>query len=312
MKSDYIWINGELVSYKDANVHILSPTLHYGLGVFEGIRCYDTVKGPAIFRLKDHVKRLIDSVHILGILDFPYTHAELCGAIHETIRANRFSSCYIRPLVYMADGPLGLNLDTSQTAVSIATWEWGTFLGEEALDKGAKAIVSSFTRLHPNVTMTKAKITGNYVNSVLAKTIAVRSGFDEAIMLDTEGYVAECTGENLFLVRNGKIYTPPRAAILEGITRDSVIKLAKDLGFEVIEEQITRDQLYMADEVFVCGTAAEVVALREIDYRSIGLGNMGPVTKKLQQSFFETAQGTGPRSDEWLEHVSYAEASIGI
>jgi branched-chain amino acid aminotransferase len=312
MKSDYIWIDGTLVPFEEATVHILTPALHYGLGIFEGIRCYNTQKGPAVFRLREHVERLINSAQIFGIADFPYTKDELCEAIRQTIRANRFSECYIRPLVYMADGPLGLNLDASRPAVSIATWEWGTFLGEEAIEKGVRMMVSSFTRLHPNVTMTKAKISGNYVNSVLAKTLAVRSGFDEAIMLDPEGFVAECTGENLFLVRDGKIYTPPRATILEGITRDSVITLASDLGIPVIEEPITRDQLYIADEVFVCGTAAEVVAVREIDFRKVGEGKMGPTAKKLQHSFFETVHGKGMRSDDWLDITSTVEVSMGI
>ncbi|NIR93256.1 MAG: branched-chain amino acid transaminase [Gammaproteobacteria bacterium] len=312
MKSDYIWTNGELVPYEQATVHFLSPALHYGLAVFEGIRCYDTDRGPAVFRLNEHIDRLVNSVHAFGIRDFPYSREELSSAVHQTICANQFTSCYIRPLVYMVDGPLGLNLDTSQTAVSIATWEWGALLGEESKTKGVRMMVSSFTRLHPNVNLTKAKVSGNYVNSVMAKTLAVRSGFDEAVMLDPEGFVAECTGENLFVVRNGKIYTPSKATILEGITRDAVVTIAQDSGFEVIEEPITRDQLYIADEVFVCGTAAEVVPVSEIDFRTIGDGKAGPITIEIQQAFTETILGRGKRSDEWLSFVSLPVTSMGI
>lgn len=245
----------------------------------------------------------MDSALIFGILDFPYTFGELRRGVHDVISANKLKSCYIRPLIYMADGPLGLNLDEMEPAVGIAVWEWGTFLGEEALEKGARLQVSSFTRHHPNVSMTKAKISGNYANSVMAKTLAARAGFDEAVMLDPSGFVAECTGENIFLVRDSTIYTPPRATILEGITRASIITIARDLGYEVIEETISRDQLYIADEIFLSGTAAECVAVSEIDYRPIGSGSMGQITREIQQSFFETVRGTGPRSDEWLDPI---------
>jgi branched-chain amino acid aminotransferase len=307
MKSDYIWTDGELIPYEQATVHFLTPALHYGLAVFEGIRCYDTDNGPAVFRLEEHIQRLLNSVHAFGILDFPYTLEELCDAVHKTISANNLTTCYIRPLVYMVDGPLGLNLDASRPAVSIATWEWGALLGDE----GVRLMVSSFTRLHPNVNLTKAKVSGNYVNSVMAKTLASRAGFDEAVMLDPQGFVAECTGENLFVVRDGKIYTPPRATILEGITRDSIITLAQDESIEVIEEPITRDQLYIADEIFLCGTAAEVVPVEEIDYRKIGRGD-NPVTQVIKKSFFETINGKGRRSQRWLSPVSVAATSLGI
>ncbi|MCJ7700693.1 MAG: branched-chain amino acid transaminase, partial [Anaerolineales bacterium] len=240
---------------------------------------------------------------IIGILDFPYTLEELTQATHQTIRANQFTGCYIRPAVYM-EGPLNLNLDSYQTRVGIAAWEWGAYLCEEALEKGVRMMVSSFTRLHPNIHMTKSKAGGNYVNSILASTLAHRYGVDDAIMLDPEGYVAEGSGMNIFIVRDGVIYTPPRATILEGITRDSVLVLAKDLGYPVVEESIVRDQLYIADEVFVCGTAAEVTAVSEIDTRPIGGGQMGPVTRAVQQAFFKTVQGEGQRSDEWLEIVA--------
>lgn len=304
MESKYIWMDGELVEFDQATVHFLTPALHYGLSIFEGIRCYDTPQGPAVFRLREHLERLLDSAKVFGIRDFPYGLEDLRQAVHRVIRANDFSQCYVRPLVYMAHGPLGLNLDASRPSVGIAVWEWGTYLGEEALEKGVRMMVSSFTRHHPNIAMTKAKIAGNYVNSVLAKTLALRAGFDEAVMLDPTGIVAECSGENLFLVRGGKVYTPPRTTILEGITRDAVVTLAADKGYAVIEEPISRDQLYIADEVFVTGTAAECVAVREIDFRVIGDGRMGPVTRDIQQAFFQTARGQGIRSAEWLDFVS--------
>lgn len=302
MRSKYIWMNGDLVNYEDATVHFLTPTMHYGTGIFEGIRCYETRKGSAVFRLKDHLERFLASIHIVGINDYPFSLDDLYHAVHTTIQANGFSECYIRPLVYMT-GPLTLNLDDWSPATGIAVWEWGPFLGKEAADNGIHMTVSSFTRHHPNVMMTKAKVSGNYVNSTLAKTLAKRSGFDEAVMLDPQGYVAECTGENLFLVRDGILYTPPRTTVLEGITRDSVLQLAKDADIMVVEEPITRDQLYSADEVFVCGTAAEVVPVKAIDFRNIGTGKPGQVTRKLQESFHDTARGNGSRSAEWLDYV---------
>ncbi len=303
MQSEYIWIDGEFVPYENATVHMLTGTLHYGYGVFEGIRAYETERGAAVFRLREHLERFIGSAKVLGLVEFPYTLDELRAAVHETIRVNGFKGCYIRPLLYF-DGAMGLNMDAATPHVSIATWEWGAYLGDEGLEKGVHMMVSSFTRHHINVTMTKAKITGNYANSVLAKTLAVRAGFDEAIMLDPEGYVAECSGENLFLVRKGMVYTPPRATILEGITRDSVITLLGDLGYRVVEEPVSRDQLYLADEVFACGTAAEVTPVRMIDHRPVGDGRRGPVAKALQDLFFQTVQGNGPRSAEWLDYVN--------
>jgi branched-chain amino acid aminotransferase len=302
MRSKYIWIDGEFIPFEQATVHLLTPTLHYGTGLFEGIRCYETPRGPAVFRLHEHVERLLDSAQIAGMGELPYSFNDLVQAIHRTIRMNGFSACYIRPLVYMV-GPLGLNLDAWRPSVGIAVWDWGPFLGKESKDRGVRLMVSSFTRHHPNVMMTKAKIVGNYANSTLAKTIATRAGFDESVMLDPNGYVAECSGENIFIVRDGVVYTPPRTAILEGITRDSVITLARDCGYTMVEEPISRDQLYIADEVFVCGTAAEVVPVREIDFRTIGDGKKGPVTECLQISFHETVRGAGKRSCEWLEYV---------
>jgi branched-chain amino acid aminotransferase len=306
MKSKYIWMNGELVEFEKATIHFLTPALHYGVGVFEGIRCYATERGPGIFRLREHVKRLVNSARVLGFRDFPYSTTELMEAIRLTVSVNGFDECYIRPLVYLADGGWNLTVDAGKPAVGIAVWEWNHYLGEEALEKGIRANITSFTRHHPNVMMTKAKITGNYANSVLAKTESMRLGFDEAIMLDPQGYVVECTGENLFLVRDGKIFTPPTAPVLEGITRDTITVLAQELGFEVHEAPVSRDQLYIADEVFVCGTAAECIALREIDFRVIGSGKMGPVTRAVQKAFQAAIRGKHPRSTEWLDYVNTA------
>ena len=302
MKSDFIWMDGKLVPYEQATVHFNTPTLHYGLGAFEGIRCYSAPKGPAVFRLREHLERFLDSALILGIKDFPYNVEQLRQAVHETIQANKFQACYIRPLFYL-EGPLGLNIDVSVPKVGISTWVWGAYLGEDALDKGVHVQVSSFTRHHINVMMTKSKASGNYVNSMLAKTLAVRSGYDEAIMLDPQGYVAECSGENLFLVRKGVIYTPPTSTILEGITRDSIITLARDFGIEVREQMISRDQLYISDEVFMSGTAAEVSGVSRIDHRPIGEGKTGPITRQLGQVFIETVRGNGKHSSEWLDYA---------
>lgn len=302
MISKYIWMEGELVPYEHATVHFLNPTMHYGTGIFEGIRCYETPKGPAVFRLHEHLRRFLDSIQIAGIIDYPYSAQDLYQAVHTTVRANGFQECYIRPLVYMT-GPLSLDLDDWRPATGIAVWEWGPFLGKEAAENGVKMMVSSFTRHHPNVMMTKAKISGNYVNSTLAKTMAKRSGFDETVMLDPQGYVAECSGENLFLVRDDIIYTPPRTTILEGITRDSILTLAEDLGYKVVETMISRDQLYTADELFVCGTAAEVVPVIAVDFRTIRDGRRGPVAQAIQTIFHETVRGQNRRSCDWLDYI---------
>jgi branched-chain amino acid aminotransferase len=302
MESDFIWMDGALVPFAEAKIHVITPTLHYGVGVFEGIRSYQTSKGPAIFRLRDHLQRFIESIRILGISDYPYSIDQIQQAVHDTIMANGFSECYIRPLMYL-DGPLGLNMDLSTPKLAIASWEWGPYLGEESQKTGIHMMVSSITRLHPNVNMTKSKLTGNYANSMLVKTLALRSGYDEAVILDPSGFVAECTGENIFLVRDGVIYTPPRVSILEGLTRDTVLVLAKDLGIPVIEEQLTRDQLYIADEVFITGTAAEIVAARMIDFRRIGEGKPGPIMKSLLHLYLKTVRGDGKRSPEWLDYL---------
>ena len=304
MQSKYIWMDGELVEYEKATVHFLTPALHYGIGVFEGIRCYETDDGPAIFRLREHCERLVHSASILGFRSIPYTAEELAEAIKMTVGVNGIDECYIRPLIYLTDGGWNLNVDGGKPSVGIAVWEWKNYLGKDALEHGVRANIASFARHHPNVMMTKAKISGNYANSVLAKTESVRLGFEEAIMLDPQGYVAECTGENLFIVRKNKIYTPDLAPVLDGITRDSLITLAKDIGYDVEEVPITRDQLYAADEVFVCGTAAECIALREIDFRVIGKGTTGPIARMLQKEFHSAIRGTHARSKEWLEYIT--------
>jgi branched-chain amino acid aminotransferase len=308
MKSEFIWMDGELVPYNQATVHFITPTLHYGPGVFEGIRSYRTPAGSAVFRLREHLERFLESIHILGVQEYPYTVEELRQAVHQTISANGFHECYIRPLMYLK-GPLGLNMDASRPMTGIAVWEWGPYLGEEAKEAGIRMMVSSFARLHPNVNMTKAKIAGNYVNSMLSKTLALRSGFDEAVILDPDGLVAECTGENLFVVRRGVIYTPPLTTVLEGITRASLISLAEDMGLAVEEATLTRDQLYIADEVFICGTAAEVVGVREIDFRTVGSGKMGPITRRLQQGFYRAVRGEDPRYETWLDQVALQPAT---
>ena len=298
----YIWMEGELRPSSEGVVPFVSAGLQYGFSVFEGIRCYATDRGPAVFRLEEHVDRLLDSALVVGFRDLPYTKAQIIEAIHQVIAANGFSACYIRPLIFL-DSAMSMVVDAGKPRLFIAVWEWTAFLGAEAKEHGIRANISSITRLHPNIMMTKAKVSGNYVGSILAKTESQRLGFDEAIMLDPNGYVAECTGENIFVVRHGIIYTVPKGPILEGITRDSLITVARDMGYTVVEEQISRDQLYIADEVFVCGTAAEVVGLREIDFRTIGSGKTGPVSRELQHAFDELTSGRHARSAQWFSPV---------
>lgn len=309
MKSDFIWIDGKFVPYEQATLHLISPTIHYGLGVFEGIRCYATERGPAVFRLRDHMRRFLESIHILGVREFQFTVDALQDAVQKTVLINGFEECYIRPLMYL-EGPMGLNMDKSIPKVAIAAWEWGPYLGLEARETGIHLMVSSFTRLHPNISLTKAKITGNYVNSMLVKTLALRSGYDEAVILDHQGNVAECTGENLFMIRRGVLYTPPLATVLEGITRDSVMTLAEERGLAVEECTITRDQLYIADEVFITGTAAEIVGVHMIDYRPIGNGGVGTYTRLLLQDFLDTIRGKGVHSKDWLSYIQQTELAL--
>jgi len=303
MESKYIWMDGELVDFEKATVHMLTPALHYGAAVFEGIRAYNTDKGPAVFRLTEHADRLLDSARVFGVRDMPFTVESVVQAVKDTVRANGFTDCYIRPLLYLKGGAWNLNVDAGKPALAIATWQWGNYLGEEALAKGIRANISSYTRHHPNVSMTKAKIAGNYVNSFLAKTESERLGFQEAIMLDPQGYIAECTGENIFVVRRGKIITPSTAPVLEGITRHTIHTIAKDLGYDVLEQPISRDQLYIADEVFVCGTAAECIGLSEIDFRTIGDGKTGPVTRAIQNVYHDAIRGKVSKYEQWCEYV---------
>jgi branched-chain amino acid aminotransferase len=303
MESKFIWKNGELVEYEKATVHMLTAALHYGAAIFEGIRAYKTDKGPAIFRLREHSDRMIKSAEIFGFRDLSFTADDVYNGCKETVKANGFDECYVRPLLYLSAGAWNLNLDAGKAEMMIAVWEWSNYLGDEALAKGIRANISSFTRHHPNVSMTKAKIAGNYVNSILAKTESVRLGFEEAIMLDPQGYVAECTGENLFVVKKEKIFTPATAPVLEGITRESVSIIAKDLGYEVVEAPVSRDQLYNADEVFVCGTAAEVIGLSEIDFRKIGDGRAGRITGEIQNVFHDAIRGKNEKYEAWCDYV---------
>jgi len=303
MESKYIWMDGELVDFEKATVHILNPAMHYGAAVFEGIRAYNTPKGPAVFRLREHAQRLLDSAQVFGVRKFPFSADDIVKAVKETVHVNGFTDCYVRPLLYLKGGAWNLNVDAGQAALAIAVWQWSNYLGEEALAKGIRANISSYTRHHPNVSMTKAKIAGNYVNSFLAKTESERLGFQEAIMLDPQGYVAECTGENLFMVRRGKLVTPATAPVLEGITRHTIHTIAKDLGYDVLEQPISRDQLYIADEVFVCGTAAECIGLSEIDFRTIGDGKTGPVTRAIQNVYHDLIRGKVAKYEEWCDYV---------
>lgn len=303
MESKFIWSDGKLVEYEKATIHMLTAAMHYGAAVFEGIRAYKTDKGSAIFRLREHAERLLESAEIFGFRNLPYTADEVAKGAKDTVRANGFDECYVRPLLYLSGGAWNLNIDAGKPGLMIAVWQWSNYLGEEALAKGIRANISSYTRHHPNVSMTKAKIAGNYVNSILAKTESVRLGFEEAIMLDPQGYVAECTGENLFLVRKGKIFTPSTAPVLEGITRHSIYTIASDLGYEVVEAAISRDQLYNADEVFVCGTAAEVIGLCEIDFRTIGDGKSGKVTREIQNVYHDAIRGKIAKYEAWCDYV---------
>ncbi len=300
--SEKIWMDGRLVNWGDANVHVLTHTLHYGVGAFEGIRCYKTAAGPAIFRLDEHVDRLFASAHILQIA-IPYTREQIVEAIKETVRINRLESCYIRPIVFIGYGSMGLYVEDNPINVAVAVWDWGAYLGDEGLEKGIRAKISSFTRHHVNISMTRAKVPGYYVNSILAKKEVKAAGYDEAILLDPDGYIAEGSGENIFVVRKGILKTTPLTSILAGITRETIIQVARDMGITVIEERFSRDDLYIADEAFLTGTAAELTPLREVDNRVIGNGKPGPVTKKLQDVFFSIVHGKDSRYKNWLTYL---------
>ncbi|HYR02282.1 MAG TPA: branched-chain amino acid transaminase [Syntrophobacteria bacterium] len=302
-KAKKIWMDGKFVDWDGANVHILTHTLHYGLGVFEGIRCYLCADGrSAIFRLPEHVERLFNGAHAV-LLNIPFSKEEIIAAIIETLRVNGQKAGYIRPLVFIGDGAMGLHPQNNPVRVAVVTWPWGAYLGEEGLAKGIRAKVSSYIRHHVNIMMTKTKTCGNYVNSILAKLEVTKDGYDEAIMLDTEGYICEASGENIFIVRHGRIKTPPLTSILPGITRDSVMTIARDLCLVVEEQRFSRDELYMADEAFFTGTAAEITPIREVDRRTIGKGEPGPVTKKLQEIFFQVVKGAKPEYQRWLTYV---------
>lgn len=301
-ESKKIWMDGDFVNWDDANVHILTHTLHYGIGAFEGIRCYKAKKGSAIFRLNEHVDRLFDSCHILQI-KIPYTNEEIKKAIIESVKINKLEECYIRPIVFIGHGSMGIYPKDNPIRVAIAVWPWGAYLGDDGIKNGIRVKISSFARHHVNVTMTKSKTCGDYTNSLLAKNEAISCGFDEALLLDTNGLVSEGTGQNIFIVRDGVLVTPPLPSVLAGITRGSIIEMARREKIEFIEADLTRDQLYIAEEAFFSGTAAEVTPIKEVDGRVIGKGKPGPVTKKLQGLFFETVKGEVEQYLSWLTFI---------
>lgn len=303
-KVDTIWLDGTLLPWDSAREHVLAHTLHYGVGAFEGIRAYQRADGRThIFRLREHIDRLLDSCTICT-MDCTYTREQIMQACIDLVKSNKMTACYLRPLVYLGYGALGLGSFDPPVRTMIACYEWGSYLGDDGLKKGIKCMVSGFTRGNSNSVMNKGKICGQYVTSVLAKRMAVKSGFEEALMLDPQGHIAEGTGENIFIVKNGVVRTPPlAAAILAGITRDTTIQLLREQGVEVREEMIARDELYVADEVFLTGTAAEITPVRDIDHRKIGRGEAGPLTRRLQESFFSVVKGSETSHDHWLTFV---------
>jgi branched-chain amino acid aminotransferase len=300
--SKKIWMDGAFVDWDEASVHVLTHSLHYGLAAFEGIRCYQGKAGSAIFRLKEHVDRLFESAHIT-MIPMPFSKKEVADAIVETVRVNQLVSCYIRPIAYVGYGAMGVYPGDNPIRLAIAAWPWGSYLGEDALVQGIRAKISSFTRHHVNVSMTRAKISGYYVNSILAKWEAKKSGYAESILLDPDGYVAEGTGENVFIVRKGVLQTPPLTSILDGITRNSILELARAKKIPVVEERFTRDAMYVADEIFLTGTAAEVTPVRELDDRTIGEGKPGPLTQSLQRDFFSIVRGENSAYANWLTPI---------
>ncbi len=304
IKADKIWMDGEMIPFADAQVHVLTHTLHYGLGAFEGIRCYQRADGQsAIFRLQDHIRRLYETCHICTI-DIPFPQEEIVQACIDVVNANGFEDCYLRPVVFLGDGEMGLAAMSNKVRVAVIAWPWGAYLGDEGLNKGIRAKIASLQRHHVNSSMVKGKINGQYVNSILAKREVMAMGYHEAIMLDTEGYVSEASGENIFLVHKGRMYTTPLGmSILEGITRDTIVTLARERNIEIIEQRFTRDVLYVADEIFMTGTAAEVTPVRELDNRKIGTGEPGPVTKALQAAYFDHVKGSAETHPEWLTYI---------
>jgi branched-chain amino acid aminotransferase len=298
-----IWMDGKLIDWRDATIHVLTHTLHYGMGVFEGVRAYQLADGgTAIFRLFDHTRRLLNSAKIFQ-MDVPFDRETLEAAQVEVVRVNKLASCYLRPIIWVGSEKLGVSAKGNTIHVAIAAWPWGAYLGDEGLNNGIRVKTSSFTRHHVNVSMVRAKASGWYVNSILANQEATADGYDEALLLDVDGYVSEGSGENFFLVNRGKLYTPDLASCLDGITRDTVITLAREAGIEVIEKRITLDEVYTADEAFFTGTAAEVTPIRELDNRTIGSGTRGPITAQLQKAFFDAVSGRDPRHAEWLTRV---------
>ena len=297
-----IWYDGKMVNWRDATTHVLTHTLHYGMGVFEGVRAYRTDKGTAIFRLKEHTDRLFRSAHILQ-MKMPYSKEEMMEAQKAAVRENNLESAYMRPMAFYGAEAMGISAKTLSTHVIVAAWKWGAYMGQDALDNGIRVKTSSFSRHHVNITMCKAKANGNYMNSILAHQEAALDGYDEALLLDVDGFVAEGSGENIFIIRNGKLYTPDLTSALEGITRDTIVQLAAEIGLSVIEKRITRDEVYSADEAFFTGTAAEVTPIRELDRRSIGNGTAGPITKQLQKMYFDAVTGKSAKHADWLTLV---------
>ena len=301
-RDGFIWYDGELVPWRNATTHVLTHTLHYGMGVFEGVRAYKTVDGTAIFRLKEHTERLFNSAHIFQ-MKMPFDQATIVEAHKAVVRANKLESCYLRPIVFYGSEAMGIAATTLSVHVAVAAWPWGAYLGAEGMEKGIRVKTSSFTRHHVNINMCRSKSVGTYTNSILAHQEVAHDGYDEALLLDVDGYVAEGAGENIFIVKNGKLYTPDLTSCLEGITRATVLSLAEELGIPVIEKRITRDEVYCADEAFFTGTAAEVTPIRELDNRQIGEGHRGPVTARIQSLFFDVVNGKVPARAEWLAHV---------
>lgn len=301
-RDGFIWYDGKLVPWRDATTHVLTHSLHYGLAVFEGVRAYKTVDGTAIFRLKEHTDRLFNSAHIYR-MPMPWDRATLMEAQKEVVRANKLESCYLRPIAFYGSEKMGVSPKGAKTHVAIAAWPWGAYLGEEGMEKGIRVKTSSHARHHVNVSMCRAKYSGTYANSILANMEAVEHGYDEALLLDVDGFVAEGAGENLFVVKDGQIYEPEIASALIGITRASVHALARELGYSVIAKRLTRDDLYIADEAFFTGTAAEVTPIRELDGRQIGEGRRGPITTKIQSLFFDVVNGKVPAHADWLAKV---------
>jgi len=297
-----IWLDGEMIPWRDAKVHVLTHTLHYGMGVFEGVRAYEAEQGTSIFRLDAHTNRLINSAKIMN-MDMPFDKATLDEAQKAAVRENNLKSAYIRPMAFYGSEGMGLRADNLKVHVMVAAWEWGAYMGEENLTRGIKIATSSYTRHHVNVTMTKAKSNGQYMNSMLALQEAINHGCDEALLLDVDGYVSEGSGENFFMVKDGVLYTPELTSCLDGITRKTIMQLAKEQGIEVREKRITRDEVYIADEAFFTGTAAEVTPIRELDNRPIGSGSRGPITEKLQSLYFDIVHGRSPEHMDWLSTV---------